>query len=285
MLTSSPSDLTINDLLKGDLQLTSPPAIYFELKKIVEDPSKSMADAAFVIEKDAAVALKLMKIVNSAYYGFPSRIASVERAVTIIGTAELQNLVLGAVIIERFSNLPGNIMTMHDFWAKSLKCALISRELDAYLGGQYRDSVFLCGLFHDIGQLVFFRRIPELAREVELIRQSRQNLEFDDEILIEEDIIGFNHFQAGAVLCRLWNLPEVIVESIRLHNYPDNTDQNYMIAAIARLANYHCKLEFNHDGVIANSLGISAPEMAVILEKAFDQFADLFNLFYSPRTC
>ena len=121
MLTSLQSDLTIADLLKGDLQLTSPPGIYFELKKAVEDPHKSMSDVAFILEKDAALALKLLKIVNSAFYGFPSSITSVNRAVTIIGSQELQNLVLGAVVIERFSSLPGDIISMHDFWARSLK--------------------------------------------------------------------------------------------------------------------------------------------------------------------
>lgn len=283
MIISLQSDLTIADLLKGDLQLTSPPGIYFELKKVMEDANKSMADAAFIIEKDAALAIRLMKIVNSAYYGFPSRISSVERAMTIIGSVELQNLVLSTVIIERFSKMPGNITSMHDFWARSLKCALIAKELDAYLGGRYRHSVFLCGLFHDIGQLVFFRRIPELAREVELLRQSYEELTFDDEAKIEQDIIGFNHFQAGAALCQQWNLPEVIVESIRLHSYPDNTGQFYIIAAISRLANYYCKLDLSHDAIIANSLGISAAEMTVIIEKAFDQFTEIFNVFYPLR--
>ncbi len=283
MLTSLQTDLTISDLLKGDLQLTSPPGVYFELKKAVDDPNSSMADAAFIIEKDAALALRLMKIVNSAYYGFPSKIKSVERAMTVIGTIELQNLVLSTVIIERFSNLPGNLLSMHDFWARSLKCALISRELDAYLGGRYRDASFLCGLFHDIGQLVFLRRIPELAREVEMLRQARDDFRFEDESVLEVDVIGFNHFEAGAVLCRLWNLPELIVESIRLHNFPDHTGQHYVIAAIARLANYYCKLDFGHDGVIANSLGISSVEMALILEKSLDQFAEIFGLFYPAR--
>ena len=283
MFTSPQTDLTVSDLLKGDLQLTSPPAIYFELKKAIESPNKTLADAASIIEKDAAIALKLMKIVNSAYYGFPSQISSVERAMTVIGIVELQNLVLSTVILERFSNLPGNIMTMHDFWARSLKCALISRELDVYLGGRHRNSIFLCGLFHDIGQLVFFRRVPELAREVELIRQSRQGLEFDDEFAIEEDVIGFDHFQVGAELCRLWGLPEVIIESIRLHNFPDHTGQYYLIAAITRLANYYSKLDFGHDHIIANSLGISPPDMALILENAFDQFSDIFCLFYPSK--
>lgn len=282
MQNSLQSELTVDDLLKGDLQLTSPPVIYFELQKVIENPSKSFADAAFIIEKDAALALKLMKIVNSAFYGFPSSITSVTKAITIIGVRELQSLVLGAVIIDRFSNLPGNIISMQDFWARSVKCALIAKELDANLGSKYRDAVFLSGLVHDIGQLVFFRRLPELAREVELRLQSKRDKTSSDEIMVEEDIIGFDHYQTGAALCRLWKLPEIIYESIRLHNHPDDAGSYHEIAAIARLANSYCKLEVIPDTVLVNNLGVSAGEMNQILESVSEQFDEIFRLFYHP---
>jgi HD-like signal output (HDOD) protein len=101
------SGLTIADLLQGDVQLASPPNIYFELQKVSEDPNKSLADAAFIIEQDAALSLKLLKIVNSAFYGFPAQITSISRAITMIGIKELRSIVLSTVIIDKFSNLPG----------------------------------------------------------------------------------------------------------------------------------------------------------------------------------
>lgn len=273
-------ELSVDDLLKGDLQLTSPPIIYFELQKAIEDPSNSFNEAAFIIEKDAALALKLMKIVNSAFYGFPSSITSVTRAITIIGVRELQSLVLGTVIIDKFSNLPGTIMSMEEFWSRSLKCALISKELDVHLGGKYRDAAFLCGLLHDIGQLVFFRRVPELAREVELRLQSNIEKNVGDDVIIEEDIIGFDHYRTGAALCRLWKLPEIIFESIDLHNHPTNISPYSDIAAITRLANHYCKLEIIPDEIASNKLGISTGEMNEVLDAVTEQFEEIFNLFY-----
>ncbi len=282
MVTSLQTNLTIFDLLRGDLQLASPPNVYFELKKVIDNPTKSMSDAAFVIEKDASLALKLMKLVNSAFFGFPSRITSIARAITLIGSQELQNLVLGTVVVERFSNLPGTGISMHDFWARNLKCALISKELDWYLGGQYSESIFLCGLFHDIGQLVFFRRIPVLAREVDLLLQSQQGITAEDEPKIEEHVIGFNHYQTGAELCRQWQLPEIVIESINLHCFPDNTGQYCTVASIVRLANYYCKLDHSHDEIIKNTLGIPDSEIVMLIEKAYDSFDMIFELFYRP---
>lgn len=281
MIVSAPPTLTVADLLRGDLQLASPPNVYFMLKKIVEDSNKTAKDAAMVIEGDAALAIKLLKIVNSAFYGFPSQVASIAKAITLIGTRELQNLVLGALIVERFSNLPGQHFSIHDFWARNLRCALISRELDILFGKRYADTAFLCGLIHNVGQLVFYRRIPVLAREVDLLLQSQMQLAADGEVRIEQDVIGFDHFQAGAELCKLWKLPEVIVESIRLHCYPDTIGPYADLAAMVRLANCLSRVENPYDGYAVSALNLSPEQVSFILDKISDEFEVIFKLFYS----
>jgi HD-like signal output (HDOD) protein len=283
MLISSLPALTVSDLLRGDLQLASPPSVYFALKAIIDDPTKAPQDAAFVIEDDAALAAKLLKIVNSAFFGFPSQIASIAKAITLVGTRELQNLVLASVIIERFSDLPGQTFSIHDFWARNLRCALLTREFDAELGRKYADSAFLCGLIHNIGQLLFYRRIPVLAREVDLMLQSKMQADAMDEVLIEQRVIGFDHFQAGAELCRLWKLPEVIVESIRLQAFPDHIGPYADIAAMVRLANYFAKVEQAYDATIANSLGLTAEQISFIIDKTHEEFETIFKVFYPGK--
>lgn len=281
MLNTSQYDLSVSDLFKGDLQIASPPNIYFELQKIVDNPSKSIADAAFVIEKDAGLAIRLLKIVNSAFYGFPSKIASIDRAINLIGTRELQNIILGTVVIDRFSGLPGELISMHDFWARNLRCALIAQGIDQHLGRPFSEAIFICGILHNIGQLVFFRRIPELAKEVSLLLDADEDLTGGDEIKFERSIIGFDHFEVGAELTKLWKLPDIISESIRLHPYPDNTEEFYKIAAILRVADYYSKLgETDIDEVVSSSLNISPLDMSDIIDAAHDQFEEVFKVFY-----
>ncbi|CAD6875159.1 HDOD domain-containing protein [Methylomonas fluvii] len=280
MIAYSPSTLTVADLLRGDLQLASPPNAYFLLKKIVEDPNKTAKDAAVVIEADAALAVKLLKIVNSAFYGFPSQISSISKAITMIGTRELQNLVLGTLIVERFSDLPGQHFSIHDFWARNLRCALIARELDIHFGKHYVDTAFLCGLVHNIGQLVFYRRIPVLAREVDLLLQSQTPLAVDEEVTIEQNVIGFDHFQAGAELCKQWMLPDVIVESIRLHCFPDLIGPYADLAAMVRLANCLSRIENPYDAHAVNALNLTPEQISFILDKISDEFEVIFKLFY-----
>lgn len=279
MPISSPASLTVADLLRGDIQLASPPNIYFALKKVVDDPNKTAKDAAFVIESDAGLALKLLQIVNSAFYGFPSQISSISKAIMLIGTRELQNLALATVIIERFSDLPGQVFSIHDFWARNLRCALIARELDALRGKTYADTAFLCGLVHNIGQLVMYRRIPVLAREVDLRMQVAMPARLD-ETSVEREVIGFDHFLVGAELCRLWKLPEIVIESIRLHNYPDHIGTFADIATLVRLSNHFSKVDTPYDAIVANGLELAPEQISLILDKTHDEFEVIFKLFY-----
>lgn len=264
--------LTISDLLKGDVQLTSPPNIYFELQRIIEDPNKSLTDVGWVIEKDPALSMRLLRMVNSAFFGFAGKIASINHAVTLIGIKELQNLVLAMVIIERFSSMPGGMLSMYEFWSRSLRCALLSKALCEYRNNKHEvDAMFICGLLHDIGQLIFYRRIPVLAREVGLMIEATGI----DEIRAEIKIIGFDHYQAGAELARLWKLPEIVSVTMAAHDDVDYTDTFAEAASIVRAASRLTKM--GGDEQMAN---IPADELRQIIDKVNDQFDEIFNVFY-----
>lgn len=276
MLNANLSNLKISDLFKGDLQLTSPPNIYFELQQIAANPNKSITDIGFIIEQDPALSIRLLKIVNSAFFGLSGQIISVKHAITLIGVKELQNLILATVIIDKFSSLPSGLLSMQDFWARSLRCALISKELCIYrINKNDLDSIFICGLLHDIGQLVFYRRIPEIARQIGLLVESSGV----DEIQAEHNILGFNHYQTGAELVRLWKLPEVIIETIDQHNNPDYTGGFAGAASIIRTANYLCRMD-NNSTHINTFCNIPVEDLSDIIDKVHDQFEAIFKLFY-----
>jgi putative nucleotidyltransferase with HDIG domain len=277
MLKTETADISIADLFKGDLQLTSSPTLFLELKRVIEDPNKSMADAGNIIINDPSLTMRLLKLVNSAYYGFPGRIATVTHAISIIGSNELQNLVLATLIIAKFSSEPGGMMTMHDFWAMSLRTALMAKELA--LQCKIRDnkeSVFICGLLHDIGKLVFFRRIPELAREIGLLAERTGDAEVD----VELKILGFNHYDTGAELAKLWNLPAIIFETIAQHCRPDSLSPFRTVADLVRSANLISKMELSDQATDLRVLGITDDELSKIIDKVNDQFDEVFSIFY-----
>jgi HD-like signal output (HDOD) protein len=273
-------DLLISDLFKGDLELTSTPNVYFQLKKIIDNPVKSLADAAFVIENDPSLSIRLLKIVNSAFYGFPAKIASIERAMGLIGAEELQNLVLGTVVIDRFMKNPTSLMSMSDFWARSIRCGLIAQKIDVFLGKEFSETIFICGILHNIGQLVFFRKIPKLAKEVHLLIESKENPTDMDEVDFEHQVIGFDHYQTGVELTKLWQLPEVITKSIQLHTYPDNVEKYHKLASIIRLADNFSKMDTFSTDLSSNNLKISDEALGDIIDDAYDDFEEVFSFFY-----
>lgn len=276
MLAAILSNLKISDLFKGDLQLTSPPNIYFELQQIIANPDKSITDIGFIIEQDPALSIRLLKIVNSAFFGLPGKITTIKNAIAIIGVKELQNLVLATVIIDKFSSLPSGLLSMQDFWARSLRCALISKELCIYkINKSDLDSIFICGLLHDIGQLVFYRRIPELARQIGLLVESSSA----NEIQAENNILGFNHYQTGAELVRLWKLPEIIIETIGQHNNPEYAGVFADAASIIRAASYLCRME-HVDTHLNTFCNIPVEDLSDIIDRAHIQFEAVFKIFY-----
>ncbi|MGR9073928.1 MAG: HDOD domain-containing protein [Gammaproteobacteria bacterium] len=233
MLTPFHTDLTVSDLLSGDIELASPLAIYLELNKTFADETKSMADAGKVIEKDPGLSARLLKIVNSAFYGFPCQISTITRAITLIGVRELQNLILTTLIIDKFSELPGGMLSMKEFWSASMRCGLIARELSQHRKlAEAAESIFICGLLHDMGLLVLYRRIPELARQAGLMAEFRGI----EDIRAEREVIGFDRYQVGSELAKHWKLPEIIAQTIKNHSKAHLPQKYQLESAIVKLA-------------------------------------------------
>ncbi len=279
MLKTITTSISLSDLFEGDLQLTSPPNLFFELKSVLEDPSKSLSDAGNVIANDPALTMRLLKLVNSAYFGFPGRIATITHAISMVGSRELQNLVLATLVINKFSAQSDGMMTMHDFWAMGLRSALMAKALALAIPGQIKEdkeSVFICGLLHDIGKLVFYRRIPEIARQVGLLAEQTGESETD----IEQKILGFDHYDAGAELARLWHLPAIISETIGQHCRPDRSSPYYLVADLTRSANLASKMDLSEDAFDSNRWDISDDDLSVIIDNVQDQFDELFSIFY-----
>ena len=234
------TDLTVSDLLKGDLKLASPFNLYFELNKFIESQTRSMSDAGLIIENDPGLSARLLKIVNSAFFGFSYKISTITRAITMIGISDLQNLVLTTLVINKFSSLPGGLMSMKEFWSTSLRCALIARELsNRFFDHELSESIFIGGLLHEIGLLVFYLKIPELTREVELMIESTGT----DEIQAERQMLGFDHYHIGAELTHLWKLPEIVTTTIRHHQDPSLAKNYHHQTAIIKLASQIAKKE------------------------------------------
>ena len=118
-----------SDLLKGVVSVSSLPGVYLRLSNVVGDPRSSASDVGRVIADDPGLTARLLRLVNSAMYGFPSKIETVSRAISIVGTQQLQDLALATSVIRLFANMPQELVTMESFWRHSVACGVAARAL------------------------------------------------------------------------------------------------------------------------------------------------------------
>lgn len=221
------------ELVAGTIHLISLPEVALRVNQIVADPYHSVTDIGCVLRQDPGMTARLLKIVNSPFYGFPSKIDSIARAITIIGTQDLRDLILATSVVKAFSGLTNDMVTMESFWHHSIGCALIARGLATQRQEPHPERFFVAGLLHDIGNLLIYQKIPELAREA-LLRATHQG-----EVLhvAEQAVMGFDHAAVGGELLRVWNLPKYLEEAVAFHHAPEKAKQFPIDAALIHLAN------------------------------------------------
>ena len=237
---------SINDFLAGEIDLCSPPEIFMRISKMLDDPAMNATSIGEVIEQDPSLSARMLKIVNSAFFGFPSTINSVSQALTLLGDREVRLLVMATSVVEKFSSLPNSLLNMEDFWSHNLRTALFAKTLSNYHPKKRQlSSIFMSGLLHDIGRLILYIKAPDLARAAALLVQGT-------ELTISEgetQTFGFNHAEIGGELLKLWKLPESIQYAVAFHHQPESSESHKVEVSLVCLANKlaHANIESEED--------------------------------------
>lgn len=224
--------LVAKDLINGTVELASLPNVVMRAVELLNNPSTSASDVGSVIAEDPALTIRLLKIVNSSFYGFPSRIDTISRAITIIGTRELTDLILGSSAIRIFNRIPNPLINMEEFWAHSLYSGIVARILARYLHAPNTERCFILGLLHDIGSLVLYRQQPEASRQA-LQLAADQSVPLN---VAEREVLGFDHGEVGAELMQAWNLPDSFIEITHHHHQPSASEHYPLETASIHLA-------------------------------------------------
>ncbi|MGY6274731.1 HDOD domain-containing protein [Methylomonas sp. MgM2] len=212
--------------------LFSLPDIFFQLNEMIRNPRYSLADIGDVISKDPALSVRLLKIVNSSYYGFQSKIDTIPRAIVVVGIDDLFNLVVATCVVDKFAKIPTDLVDMTSFWIRSVHCGVVNKLLAKEVGAPNLERLFLVGLLHDIGSLVMYQLMPEQAAKVlRAIKNDRRLL-----VDIERQEIGFTHADVGGELMRLWALPESLSEVVSCYRNPDSAVVHKFDAKLLNLA-------------------------------------------------
>jgi len=225
--------LSLEKLIERSGKLGSLPAIVYKVFEVMDEPNSTATKIGKVINEDPALTARLLKLVNSPFYGFTAKVDTVYRAVALIGHKELRSVVVAASAMNVFEGIPSELVSMEDFWKRSLGIAVTARVLAAFKRETEIERFFIAGLLHDIGSLLMYLKLPEEMAQV-LQREKTDGVGLAK---AEKDLIGYDHTEVGGGLLKKWNLPPQICGSVLYQLTPQKAPEKEQSGAwLIRLA-------------------------------------------------
>jgi putative nucleotidyltransferase with HDIG domain len=226
--------VTLEQLIGKGQDLPSLPEIYLRVSEQLEDETSTVQQIGNTVQNDPAITTRVLKMVNSAYYGMPNEVASVSQAVSLLGRERLKHILIGSVLRGVFSELENPAFSMQVFWQHSIKTAIIARQLATQVSAiKEPESMFTAGLLHDIGKLLLFNKVPDrmLAAEEYMIQKRV------DALTAELSQVGVTHTAVGEALMDHWGLPQLLIDCTRNHHEVVHDGPNRDATHLIYLAN------------------------------------------------
>jgi HD-like signal output (HDOD) protein len=262
------------------------PTTFAKINNLMQNPKTSANDVSDVVSRDQVITARLLKLVNSSFYGFPGRITTVSSAVVILGFNALKNLVLSSSVFDMFQ-LSGNegFFNLQEFWKHSIACAVTSRLIGIQMEYGEPEEMFVAGLLHDIGKLVEIQYLQTSFNRV-IERTKKEHILIYD---AEKEIFGFTHSEIGSLLGKKWKLPSPLNEAIEAHNNFSRSNKFPQLSAAVHVAdalvrakgigdpgdNYVPEI----DRRAWEALGLSLGHIEPIMEKINSGVKDALNFF------
>jgi HD-like signal output (HDOD) protein len=211
------------------------PEVTMKIIQLVEDPESTANDLNKVISNDPALGARILKVVNSAFYGLPGQIGSINRAIVLLGLNAVKNIAIAASLAKLFrGGKIANNFDARDLWTHAIACATGTKLLAHHAGLGLPDEAFLAGLIHNIGIMVEIQ-----ARRPKFV-QVMEKLEKEPGITLREaeaEILGATHEQFGTALCKLWKFPQSFQYVTGFHHNPmELNDKNRTLTGLVHVA-------------------------------------------------
>ncbi len=280
--------MDIQELFQEDTDIPSLPEMFYQFQDAIDDPVSSFDEIGEIIGNDPGLTDRILKILNSDFFGLSQKIETISHATSIIGREQLSDLVLATIVMDQFKNGPQSSLNIESFWKHSIACGLSAQNLALVKGETNLNRFFLAGLLHDVGCLVISLKLPFKLLEVSLRCKSKGESLHESEF----EVLGFNHADVGGCLMRAWKLPKAIEEAVGFHHNParapEFTLEASMINAAEAIAN-NLDLGFQYaensviptiDEYASERLQVPKdslfPNIRAQVQKEFDQVAQIF---------
>ncbi|NLP01092.1 MAG: HDOD domain-containing protein [Fibrobacter sp.] len=242
---NNPDPGRIKRITESIIGLPTLPTVVSKMIELVDNPKTSAASLARLISTDQALTARILKLANSAYYGFPREISTVNMAIVVIGFNTVKDMGLSLSVFDVFKNLENTpLFDISRFWEHSIACGVASRMLARNYRSRFAGEAFVAGLLHDIGKVILNQYFH--TEFIQIMNRTSSGMTLDE---AEKEVIGTSHSRIGAWLAEKWNLPRIISDTILNHHTPWESKQDPVFVAIVSIANYLCHISgMGHSG-------------------------------------
>ncbi|OGU13376.1 MAG: hypothetical protein A2X61_14850 [Ignavibacteria bacterium GWB2_35_12] len=229
----------LQELIETQEFATLPP-VATKILKLLENDNIDFRDIARIVEADASLTLKLLKVANSPIYATRTEVSSVQQAIVTLGLNRLTNIVLGISIFSRFffSSQKQAADIIQKFWWHSSCTGMVAKSLAIKLNRFFKENEFIGGLLHDIGKLAMIQYNAQMFRSVIELVETKNMMDVEAEL----SVFGVDHIEIGKSIAEHWKLPHELYSIISGHNKPSELTENRELTAIVRFADVLCEI-------------------------------------------
>ncbi|HBF43870.1 MAG TPA: hypothetical protein DDW42_09660 [Desulfobacteraceae bacterium] len=258
-----------NRIFRTLKDLPSMPQVVAKAQEIIANPTSGVRQLSNVLETDQAIATKVLKIANSAYYGLSGRVSSIQHASVVLGYKTLEEIIIVAgssTILDK--TLKGYELGAGDLWRHSLAVAFGSRIIAGMRHQELKNDAFSAGLIHDVGKLVLDAYVHEKKDAFEEFMQYGRETFLN----AEKHILGFDHSEIGFEICKHWHIPEALSMAIRYHHHPSRSHKHELAYIV-----YTADSIIHMADAIANMNGVEK-SIDVMMYQIDDRAMEFLNL-------
>ncbi len=279
---------TLEDAVGNLADMPALPTVIARLTRLIADPLTTASDINAALSSDPGLVARILKQVNSPFYGFSRRIATITNAVVILGFNQVRNLALSAFVFDAFGRLKDTRFDIGAFWSHSIGTAFLAAKLARECGTKLEEDAFICGLLHDLGKFIMARNAPAHIGSVLKTVEERDVLFLEAERIV----LAYDHAALGAHAMEQWNLPESICQAVRHSHRPMEAPEHARtLACVTNAADIVARAMLIGSGGDARipllseevweRVGVAMPRLGEIMRKVADEYSKSDALFAS----
>jgi len=256
---------------------------------LLDDPDTSPSEIGGVLRYDPGLTANILKLTNSAYFGFASRIASVNQAIVLLGSKRVVYLVMASCVNAIMDEeVIGYDLPPGELWRHSIAVSVAAEGLVKELKLPANEEIFTAALLHDVGKLILGYFVKEDLEKIE--SKAAEGLPFQE---AERQVFGLDHAEVGADILKNWSLPPKIVSAVRWHHDPDSAEEVSSLIDVVHVANVLCLmigigvgregLHYEPSPSATKRLGLKPASLEVVASQTLQWTNELVDVFESEK--